>query len=106
MKLKLSAVMGETVFHDPYNQYPFSIQLVDGNKLAQLTRINVVCDFRRMDMAYGGQRCLHNSSISSLFLSSNRTRVILNLGGIANITILNPNTSKVIGFDTGPGKLA
>lgn len=101
-EVKAIGCHGQTVFHDPYNQYPFSLQLVDGNKLAQLTGINVVCDFRRMDMAYGGQGAPLTPVFHHYFLSADRTRVILNLGGIANITILDPNTSKVIGFDTGP----
>ncbi len=93
---------GQTVYHDPYNQYPFSLQLVDGNKLAQLTRIDVVCDFRRMDMAYGGQGAPLTPVFHKYFLQGIQARVILNLGGIANITVLEPNNEQVIGFDTGP----
>jgi len=93
---------GQTVFHDPHNNFPFSLQLVDGNKLAQLTNINVVCDFRRMDMAYGGQGAPLTPVFHKYFLSGIKTRIILNLGGIANISILNPDIDKIIGFDTGP----
>lgn len=93
---------GQTVYHDPYNQYPFSLQLVDGNKLAQLTGIDVVCDFRRMDMAYGGQGAPLTPVFHKYFLQGEQARVILNLGGIANITVLEPNNEQVIGFDTGP----
>lgn len=93
---------GQTVYHDPYNQYPFSLQLVDGNKLAQLTGIDVVCDFRRMDMAYGGQGAPLTPVFHKYFLQGTQARVILNLGGIANITVLEPNNEQVIGFDTGP----
>lgn len=93
---------GQTVYHDPYNQYPFSLQLVDGNKLAQLTGIDVVCDFRRMDMAHGGQGAPLTPVFHKYFLQGTQARVILNLGGIANITVLEPNNEQVIGFDTGP----
>ena len=93
---------GQTVYHDPYNQYPFSLQLVDGNKLAQLTGIDVVCDFRRMDMAYGGQGAPLTPVFHKYFLQGMQARIILNLGGIANITVLDPSSEQVIGFDTGP----
>lgn len=94
---------GQTVFHEPLGDYPFSLQLVDGNKLAALTGIKVVCDFRRMDMAFGGSGAPLTPAFHQGFLNSaQEKRVILNLGGIANITILDPNNSKVIGFDTGP----
>lgn len=93
---------GQTVFHEPVSKFPFSLQLLDGNKLAQLTGINVVCDFRRMDMAYGGQGAPLTPVFHKYFLSGAKPRVILNLGGIANITVLDPASEKVTGFDTGP----
>ncbi|AUR52226.1 anhydro-N-acetylmuramic acid kinase [Aquella oligotrophica] len=93
---------GQTIFHEPIGKYPFSLQLLDGNKLAQLTGINVVCDFRRMDMAYGGQGAPLTPVFHKYFLSGTKPRVILNLGGIANITMLDPASENVTGFDTGP----
>ena len=94
---------GQTVFHEPTGKYPFSLQLVDGNKLAALTGIKVVCDFRRMDMAFGGSGAPLTPAFHQGFLNSaHEKRVILNLGGIANITILDPENTNVIGFDTGP----
>lgn len=94
---------GQTVFHKPDGDYPFSLQLVDGNKLAALTGIKVICDFRRMDMAFGGSGAPLTPAFHQGFLnSSSEKRVILNLGGIANITILDPIGNNIIGFDTGP----
>ena len=94
---------GQTVFHDPLSNYPFSLQMVDGNKLAALTGIKTVCDFRRMDMAFGGSGAPLTPAFNQGFLNSiTEQRVILNLGGIANITILDRGGDNVIGFDTGP----
>jgi anhydro-N-acetylmuramic acid kinase len=94
---------GQTVFHDPLSKYPFSLQMVDGNKLAAMTGIKTVCDFRRMDMAFGGSGAPLTPAFNQGFLnSSTEQRVILNLGGIANITILDRHGDNVIGFDTGP----
>jgi anhydro-N-acetylmuramic acid kinase len=93
---------GQTVFHEPTSKYPFSLQLLDGSKLAQLTGINVVCDFRRMDMAYEGQGAPLTPVFHKYFLSGTKPRIILNLGGIANITVLDPASKNVTGFDTGP----
>lgn len=94
---------GQTVFHEPLGEYPFSLQMVDGNKLAALTGIKTVCDFRRMDMAFGGSGAPLTPAFHQGFLNSiDEQRVILNLGGIANITMLDRYGDNVIGFDTGP----
>lgn len=96
---------GQTVHHSPNSTPPFSVQLVDGDALAQLTGSTVVTDFRSADLLAGGQGAplapgLHNAQ----FRSAECTRVIVNIGGIANITCL-PKDAKadVIGFDSGPG---
>ncbi|WP_414707073.1 anhydro-N-acetylmuramic acid kinase [Psychrobacter sp. UBA5136] len=110
---------GQTVRHRP--QMGFSLQLVDANIIAERTGISVVSDFRRRDMAVGGQGApLVPAFHQALFSTPNSTRVLLNLGGIANITVLpananlinaNPandtsgNDSPVIGYDTGPANL-
>lgn len=110
---------GQTVRHRP--QMGFSLQLVDANIIAERTGISVVSDFRRRDMAVGGQGApLVPAFHQALFSTPNSTRVLLNLGGIANITVLpananlistNPandalvNNSPVIGYDTGPANL-
>lgn len=94
---------GQTVFHAPGGAFPFTMQLGDGNLLAARTGIRTVTDFRRMDMACGGQGApLVPAFHQSYLLSNKEKRCILNLGGIANITILADDEKQVIGFDTGP----
>lgn len=94
---------GQTVFHSPSSDFPFTMQLVDGNLLAARTGIRTVTDFRRMDMAFGGQGAPLVPAFHQAFLYSDQEkRVILNLGGIANITVLADDDDKVLGFDTGP----
>lgn len=107
---------GQTVRHRP--QMGFSLQLLDANIIAERTGISVVSDFRRRDMAVGGQGApLVPAFHQALFAMPDSTRVLLNLGGIANITVLPANdssinandavvnNSSVIGYDTGPANL-
>lgn len=96
---------GQTVYHHPLGNYPFTLQLGDPNSIAALTGITTVADFRRRDMAVGGQGAplaplLHRNC----FRSSNHDRVVLNLGGISNITVLNRDGS-CCAFDTGPANV-
>lgn len=92
---------GQTIRHRP--ELGFTTQLNDAARLAELTGIDVVCDFRSRDVAAGGQGApLAPAFHDGVFRSANETRVVVNIGGIANITILRPNES-VWGFDTGPG---
>lgn len=94
---------GQTVYHNPRGEFPFTMQIGDGNKVAALTGIKTICDFRRMDVAFGGDGAPLAPAFHNGYLySEQEARVILNLGGIANITILNKDESKVLGFDTGP----
>ncbi|MDH5434001.1 MAG: anhydro-N-acetylmuramic acid kinase [Gammaproteobacteria bacterium] len=95
---------GQTVRHIPTGEMPFSLQIGDPNLIASLTQITTVADFRRMDMAYGGQGApLAPAFHHAVMHSDNENRIILNLGGIANITWLpSDNNKDVVGFDTGP----
>lgn len=104
-RIKAIGYHGQTVFHQPEGDNPNSIQLGDPNVLAEKTGITVVADFRRMDMAAGGQGApLAPAFHQYLFRDESENRAILNLGGIANLTILPADNSKpVTGFDTGPG---
>ncbi|SNX46943.1 Anhydro-N-acetylmuramic acid kinase [Vibrio thalassae] len=96
---------GQTVFHQPEGAIRFTTQLGDNNLVATLTGINTVGDFRRKDMALGGQGApLVPAFHRYLFADSDSTQVILNIGGISNVSILQPN-GDVIGFDTGPGNV-
>lgn len=104
---------GQTIRHRPTErpEYPngrFTLQVGDPNIIATSTNIPVVADFRRKDMALGGQGApLAPAFHHAMFASTDKAHIILNLGGIANITYLpasdiDSNGAKVIGFDTGP----
>ncbi len=96
---------GLTVYHAPDNKFPFSLQIGDPNVIAELTGITTVADFRRRDIAAKGQGApLVPAYHQAVFHHPNEHRCIVNIGGIANITVLSKDPSApVIGFDTGPG---
>lgn len=96
---------GQTVRHCPEVEKNYTIQLVNGALLAELTQITVVADFRSRDIAAGGQGApLVPAFHEAIFKHSEHHRVIVNIGGIANITNLDPYLP-IIGFDCGPGNL-
>lgn len=95
---------GQTVYHSP-NQ-SFSLQIGDPNIIAEKTGITTIADFRRRDIAAGGQGAplvpaFHQAIFSQLVNLDMQAISIVNIGGIANITYLAGG--KTIGFDTGPG---
>ena len=93
---------GQTVCHRPQGPFPFTLQLGDPNVIAERTGIVTVADFRRADLAAGGQGApLLPALHASILADPSTPRAILNLGGIANITSLIPG-EPVLGFDTGP----
>ncbi|HGY1009997.1 anhydro-N-acetylmuramic acid kinase [Aeromonas salmonicida] len=92
---------GQTIRHRP--QLGFTLQIGNAALLAALTGIDVIADFRTMDMALGGQGApLVPAFHQALFAKPGALRVVLNLGGIANISVLPGNAGGVYGFDTGP----
>ncbi len=94
---------GQTILHRPRANPPCTLQIGDPNVIAERTGIDVVADFRRRDMAAGGEAApLVPAFHAAAFGKVNETRVIVNLGGIANITVL-AGAAGVTGFDTGPG---
>jgi anhydro-N-acetylmuramic acid kinase len=94
-------VHGQTIRHRP--ELGYTTQLANPARLAEATGITVVADFRSRDVAAGGQGApLVPGLHAALFAAADRHRVIVNLGGIANITDLPPR-APVRGFDTGPG---
>jgi anhydro-N-acetylmuramic acid kinase len=95
---------GQTLRHVPDGPAPTTWQIGDPNLIAERTGITTVADFRRRDMAAGGQGApLVPAFHASVFRHPARQRAILNLGGIANLTLLPAgNELPVIGFDTGP----
>ena len=96
---------GQTVRHRPNGTAPFSIQIGDPNLIAEITGIDTVADFRRRDIAAGGQGApLVPPFHEAIFRTTIENRTILNIGGIANVSYLPADVSReVIGFDTGPG---
>lgn len=96
---------GQTVWHEPDSEASHTLQLGDNNLLVAQTGITVVGDFRRRDMALGGQGApLVPAFHQALLSSANQQRMVLNIGGIANLTLLLPN-QPVRGYDTGPGNI-
>jgi len=94
---------GQTIRHQPEGEHPFTLQIGDPNKIAELTGITTVADFRRRDMAAGGQGApLAPGFHLALLGETDVDSAVLNIGGIANISLLKGD-SAVIGFDTGPG---
>lgn len=93
---------GQTIRHRPTGPDRFTLQIGDPTIIAERCGIDVVADFRRADMAAGGQ----GAPLVPLFHAAmlrvpGKTRVVLNLGGIANVTLLHAD-GRVGGFDTGP----
>lgn len=94
---------GQTVRHDPAAGY--TIQINAPALLAELTGIAVISDFRSRDIAAGGQGApLVPAFHHALFANTDACRAILNLGGIANVTLLDPRRA-TYGFDTGPANV-
>ncbi|WP_045739040.1 anhydro-N-acetylmuramic acid kinase [Xanthomonas sp. MUS 060] len=93
---------GQTVRHRPLADPAFTWQLGDGNRIAELTGIATVCDFRRRDVAAGGHGApLMPAFHAAMLGAAHEDRAVLNLGGIGNLTLL-PAHGQVRGFDTGP----
>ncbi|TNE96891.1 MAG: anhydro-N-acetylmuramic acid kinase [Gammaproteobacteria bacterium] len=102
-RIKAIGSHGQTVRHQPAGAAPFSIQIGNPSIIAERTGIPTVADFRRRDMAAGGQGApLVPAFHKAFFGSKTENRCILNLGGIANITWIPADQSPVTGFDTGP----
>ena len=94
---------GQTVRHSPTGDQPFSMQLLNPGALAAATNIAVVNDFRSADIALGGEGAPLASGFHQwLFQSADEIRAAVNIGGIANVTLLAANRD-TLGFDTGPG---
>jgi anhydro-N-acetylmuramic acid kinase len=98
---------GQTLRHRPPGTvaHPFTLQIGDPNIIAERTGITTVADFRRRDMAAGGQGApLVPAFHQALFRHPKVDRLVVNIGGMANITWL-PKAGQTLGFDTGPGNV-
>ncbi len=94
---------GQTLWHDPVGEYAFTMQLGDPNILTAKTGIKVVADFRRKDVALGGQGAPFAPAFHEFIFSNINTSIsVVNIGGMANITVLD---EKLIGYDIGCGNV-
>lgn len=97
---------GQTIRHRPDSGTPFSLQIGDPNIIAERTGITVVADFRRRDMAAGGQGAPLVPAFHAYLFGTEDDRVVVNIGGMANITLLPGRRPEATwGFDTGPGNV-
>lgn len=104
-KVRAIGSHGQTIYHAPDAEYPTTVQIGDPNVIAERTGITTVADMRRRDIAAGGQGApLAPAFHAAVFRSHERDRAVLNVGGIANLTVLPADDrASVTGFDTGPG---
>lgn len=98
---------GQTIRHEPDASEPYTVQIGNPSLLAELSQITTVADFRRRDMAAGGQGApLAPAFHAAFFTRQAEPQAIVNIGGIANITVLPAaadSQNSILGFDTGPG---
>jgi anhydro-N-acetylmuramic acid kinase len=97
---------GQTIRHQPLGEQhlAYTWQCLNSSLLAELTQINVISDFRSSDVAAGGQGAPLVPAFHAAQFLSDLPIAILNLGGIANLTLLDPK-KPVLGFDTGPANV-
>lgn len=102
-EVRAAAVHGQTVRHCP--QAGFTVQLNNPALVAELTGLDVIADLRSRDMAAGGQGAPLVPAFHAERFTGNVERAIVNIGGIANVTLLPALGSQapVLGFDCGPG---
>ncbi len=100
-------VHGQTIRHRP--ERGFTLQLNDPARLAELTGIDIVADFRSRDIAAGGEGAPLAPAFHADVFGRTAPSAVLNIGGISNITILSGNNAdadqRVFGFDVGPGNM-
>ena len=99
---------GQTIRHHPEAEKSFTLQIGDPNTIAMQTGIDVIADFRRKDIALGGEGAPLVPAFHRDIFSAETDRVIVNIGGFANLTTLpgrneSATIQQVTGFDTGPG---
>jgi anhydro-N-acetylmuramic acid kinase len=104
--IKAIGCHGQTIRHQPDGKHPYSLQIGNPSVIAEVSGITTVADFRARDIAASGQGApLVTAFHKAVFSDPDKQRVIVNIGGIANITLLPRTKSKdiVTGYDTGPG---
>lgn len=94
---------GQTLLHRPRGDAPFTLQIGDPSLIAERCGIDVVADFRRRDMAAGGEAApLAPAFHAAAFGRAGEAVAVANIGGIGNVTLIDAE-GHVVGFDTGPG---
>ena len=102
-KVKAIGLHGQTLWHEPDSKFAFSMQLGNASIVTVETGIKVVSDFRQKDIALGGQGAPFTPAFHKYLFSRLKANIsVLNIGGIANISILS---SKLLGYDTGCGNM-
>lgn len=102
---------GQTIYHHPINQGEYvssTLQIGESSVICEVTETTVVSDFRYRDMAVGGQGApIVPFSEYVLYKSQDKQRILQNIGGISNATVIPANGSmdEVVAFDTGPGNM-
>ena len=103
-KIRAIGSHGQTLRHRPDAKHRFTLQIGDPATIATGTGVDTVADFRSNDVALGGEGApLVPPFHDWMFRDDIEHRVVLNIGGIANITVLPAESGPVSGFDTGPG---
>ena len=92
---------GQTILHQPNAEQPFSLQLCNAQKLANICSIPVIANFRSADIEQGGQGAPLMPAFHAAIFAQNTPCAVVNIGGISNTSLLSENT--VLGFDNGPG---
>jgi len=95
-------IHGQTIRHEPNLPNQFTVQLGDWSRMAADTNLTIVGDFRRKDLALKGQGAPLVPPFHKAMFESEQPRVIANIGGISNISVLKPE-EPTLGYDTGPG---
>ena len=93
---------GQTLWHEPQGEYPFSMQLGSASVVTSQTKITTVSDFRSIDIANGGEGAPFAPAFHKFLFASSTQRAIVNIGGMANITLFEPTLR---GWDSGCGNV-
>lgn len=96
---------GQTIYHGPQDKIPNTLQMADPAVIAEQTGITVVSDFRKRDMATGGEGAPLIPYFDQYFFGSGPARAFLNIGGISNVAIVGKKIKNPMAFDMGPGNI-
>jgi anhydro-N-acetylmuramic acid kinase len=101
--IKAIGLHGQTLWHEPNAEYPFSMQLGNANVVAAETNIDVVSDFRGTDIANGGEGAPFAPALHQFLFHSSCATAVVNIGGMSNITLIDGDA--LSGYDIGCGNV-